>query len=143
MHVVPLVMITHVQLCVDFAKNGVDVTMLQRSPTYVMSVDKGMSMLVAGLYSETSPPTDLADRIAESNPKLVAKLFHKRIIPELAKADKDLLDGVKKAGFKSWLGPEDAGFLMSESASDYCSGGTLRGSGSGEGWRLLLLHGRI
>ena len=90
--------------------------MLQRSPTYVMSVDKGMNMLVGGLYSETSPPTDLADRIAESNPKLIAKLFHKRIIPELAKADKELLDGVKKAGFRSWLGPEDCGFLMSTSS---------------------------
>ena len=89
--------------------------MLQRSPTYVMSVDKGMGMLVAGLYSETSPPTDLADRIAESNPKLVAKLFHKRIIPELAQRESHRLDGIKKAGFKSWLGPEDSGFLMSAS----------------------------
>lgn len=76
-------------------------------------------MLVSGLYSETAPPTDLADRIAESNPKLVAKLFHKRIIPELAKADKELLEGIKKAGFKSWLGPEDSGFLMSEPSHPY------------------------
>lgn len=98
----------------DFAKNGADVTMLQRSPTYVMSVDNGMKMLVSGLYSETAPPTDLADRIAESNPKLIAKLFHKRIIPDIAKADKDLLEGIKKAGFRSWLGPEDCGFLMSK-----------------------------
>jgi cation diffusion facilitator CzcD-associated flavoprotein CzcO len=34
-----------VQISVDFAKNGVDVTMLQRSPTFVMSVSKGMPMM--------------------------------------------------------------------------------------------------
>jgi hypothetical protein len=39
-----------------------------------MSVDKGMNMLVSGLYSETAPPTDLADRIAESNPKYAVSL---------------------------------------------------------------------
>ncbi|ORY30774.1 hypothetical protein BCR39DRAFT_558455 [Naematelia encephala] len=99
-------------LCVDFAKNGVDVTMLQRSPTYVMSVSKGMEMIVSGLYGENTPPTDLADRIAESNPKVVAKLFHKRIIPRLAEADGELIAGLKKAGFNWWAGPENSGFLM-------------------------------
>ncbi|AFR97657.2 monooxygenase [Cryptococcus neoformans] len=99
-------------LCVDFAKNGADVTMLQRSPTYVMSVDKGMAMLVSGLYGPHAPSTDLSDRIAESNPKIIAKLFHKRLIPQLAEQDKEMLDGLKKAGFNSWLGPENAGFLM-------------------------------
>ncbi|WVR05558.1 hypothetical protein IAU60_002577 [Kwoniella sp. DSM 27419] len=99
-------------LCVDFAKNGADITMLQRSPTYVMSVDNGMEMLVSGLYGPKSPPTNLADRIAESNPKVVAKLFHKRIMPQIAKADSEMLEGLAKAGFKAWQGPEDSGFLM-------------------------------
>jgi len=56
----------------------------------------------------------LADRIAESNPKLVAKLYHKRIIPKLAEVDGELLNGLEKAGFKAWAGPEGSGFLMSE-----------------------------
>ena len=103
--------------------------MLQRSPTFVMSVQKGMPMMgalpsdgrrsklnhaVGGLYNEQAD-TDESDRIAESNPKLVAKLFHKRIIPKLAEADSDLLAGLEKAGFKTWAGPEDSGFLMSQS----------------------------
>ena len=69
---------------------------------------------VGGLYGENTPPTDLADRIAESNPKLVAKLYHKRLIPKLAEADSELLSGLEKAGFKAWAGPEGSGFLMSE-----------------------------
>ncbi|GFZ51133.1 hypothetical protein JCM24511_08891 [Saitozyma sp. JCM 24511] len=99
-------------ISVDFAKNGVDVTMLQRSPTFVMSVSKGMPMMVGGLYGENTPPTDEADRIAESNPKSVVKLFHKRIIKDLAEADADLLSGLKKAGFNAWSGPEGSGFIM-------------------------------
>lgn len=99
-------------ISVDFAQNGVKVTMLQRSPTFVMSVSKGMEMMVSGLYGENTPPTDLADRIAESNPKLVAKLYHKRIIPKLAEVDGELLSGLEKAGFKAWSGPEGSGFLM-------------------------------
>lgn len=69
---------------------------------------------MGGLYGENTPPTDLADHIAESNPKLVAKLYHKRLVPKLAEADKELLAGLKDAGFKSWKGPEDSGFLMSK-----------------------------
>jgi cation diffusion facilitator CzcD-associated flavoprotein CzcO len=34
-----------VQISVDFAQNGVDVTMLQRTPTFVMSVDKGQALM--------------------------------------------------------------------------------------------------
>jgi hypothetical protein len=69
---------------------------------------------VSGLYGENTPPTDLADRIAESNPKLVAKMYHQRIIPKLAQVDGKLLSGLEKAGFKAWSGPEGSGFLMSK-----------------------------
>lgn len=54
----------------------------------------------------------MADRIAESNPKHVVKLMHQRIIPKLAEADKDLLDGLAKAGFKTTQGPDGSGFIM-------------------------------
>ncbi|RSH90305.1 hypothetical protein EHS25_001639 [Saitozyma podzolica] len=99
-------------ICVDFAPNGVDVTMLQRSPTFVMSVDKGQEMIVGGLYGPNGPTTHVADRIAESNPKFVAKLFHKRIIQDLKVHDGKLLDGLASKGFKTWQGPDDSGFLM-------------------------------
>ena len=107
---------------------------------------------VGGLYGEHTPPTDLADRIAESNPKLVAKLYHKRIIPKLAEADADLLDGLAKAGFKTWSGPEGSGFLMSTSGPPSSVGiecfiqelaDENFTSGLGESRRVLLLHRRI
>lgn len=34
-----------------------------------------------------------------------------RIIPQLAEQDKDLLNGLKKAGFETTLGPDNSGFI--------------------------------
>lgn len=99
-------------ICVDMAKNGVDVTMLQRSPTFVMTVENGMNLMVSGLYNEKTPSIDLADKIAESNPKFIVKLFHKRLVKQLQVLDKDVLDGLTAAGFNHWVGPEDSGFIM-------------------------------
>jgi cation diffusion facilitator CzcD-associated flavoprotein CzcO len=36
----------------EFSENGADVTMLQRSPTYVIQANKGLTALLAGSYCE-------------------------------------------------------------------------------------------
>ncbi|KAK9350078.1 hypothetical protein V1523DRAFT_429419 [Lipomyces doorenjongii] len=99
-------------ISLDFYNNGADVTMLQRSPAFVMTVKNGMPILNGTLFSEQGPPTDLADRIAESTPKLIAKLFHQRLIPQVANLDADLLSGLANAGFKTTQGEDGSGFLM-------------------------------
>lgn len=67
---------------------------------------------VQGLYNERTPNIDVADRIGESMPKAVVKLMHKRLIPQIADADRELLDGLEKAGFVTTDGPEGSGFLF-------------------------------
>lgn len=99
-------------ICVDFAQNGVDVTMLQRTPTFVMSVDKGQAVMVSGLYNENMRSVDVQDRLGESNPKFVVKLFHKRLVKVLEDQDQELLAGLTAKGFKHWNGPEESGFIM-------------------------------
>lgn len=94
------------------AQNGVDVTMLQRSPTFIMTVENGMNKMVVPLYNETMGDVDAVDRVAESSPKFVVKLFHQRFIKELKVEDGELLDGLTRAGFKHWSGPDDSGFIM-------------------------------
>jgi cation diffusion facilitator CzcD-associated flavoprotein CzcO len=94
------------------AKNGVDVTMLQRSPTFVMTVENGMNLMVAPLYNENTPSVDVADRLAEANPKFVVKLFHQRLIRQLQVADGAVLAGLTAAGFNHWSGPDSSGFIM-------------------------------
>jgi len=99
-------------LSVDFANNGVDVTMLQRSPTFVMSIDDGMKMTVGRLFSEDTQDLDLADRMLEALPRSYGKLVHQRIIPDLMKADAAMISGLERGGFRWYPGPDASGFLL-------------------------------
>lgn len=62
-------------ISLDLVNNGADTTMLQRSPTYVMSVKNGMPMMMGNLFCEGGPEIELADKMAESTPKFVVKLM--------------------------------------------------------------------
>ncbi|KAI6105040.1 FAD/NAD(P)-binding domain-containing protein [Pisolithus croceorrhizus] len=99
-------------ICADYVDHGVDVTMVQRSSTYIMSVKEGMPRLTGGLYVENGPPTDIADRINASFPNFFLKLMHQRMVKDLAEADKDILDGLRRVGFKLNLGDEGSGPLQ-------------------------------
>lgn len=64
---------------------------------------------------------ETCDRIADSLPKQVGRLFHQRIVQHLAVEDKPVLDGLKRAGFKTYPGPDGTGwlFLAYEKAGGY------------------------
>lgn len=85
--------------------------MIQRTSTYIMSVEKGIPMLLSPLYVEGGPPVDFADRINASIPNAVMNELHKRVTVAIADADKDLLDGLHSVGFKTNFGEMGAGFL--------------------------------
>ncbi|KAI6115931.1 FAD/NAD(P)-binding domain-containing protein [Pisolithus sp. B1] len=61
------------------------------------------------LYSENGPPTDLADRLSLSFPNAIVKLLHQRVTRVVAEADKDILDGLRKVGFKLNMGEDGSG----------------------------------
>jgi len=85
--------------------------MIQRGPTYIMSTKNGMPVLLGGLYSENGPPVDIADRMNASFPNKFVKPVHQRLVKVIAEADKEILNGLKKRGFKLTLGEDDSGFL--------------------------------
>jgi len=94
----------------DFTRHGIDVTMYQRSPTYVVSA-KAIAGLLGGIYKEGTN-LEHADRVNASLTYTVTKLLHQRITPYFAQGvDKGILDGLNKVGFKTYLGPEDAGIF--------------------------------
>ncbi|TXT08771.1 hypothetical protein VHUM_02899 [Vanrija humicola] len=93
----------------DLVNKGVATTMLQRSPTFIMSIKNGLPLLEEGLAAHT---IDQADRMMDSVPKQVGRYFHQRIVRHLAEADKDILDGLKKVGFRTWPGIEGTGWLL-------------------------------
>ncbi|KAL6304078.1 FAD/NAD(P)-binding domain-containing protein [Sparassis latifolia] len=95
----------------DCSQHGLDVTMFQRSSTCVMSV-KAVRIMLAGLYTE-DVPTDYADLVTASYPLAVTRQLNKRVFPYLAEtADKEMLEGLKRVGFKTNLGPDNAGLLL-------------------------------
>ncbi|KAI5122701.1 hypothetical protein M0805_009754 [Coniferiporia weirii] len=96
----------------DHYQNGVDVTIYQRSSTYIMSTKKGMPLLFKDFFWEGAPPTDIADRLWASHPNKVLRLIHQRVTSDIAEADKELLAGLEKRGFRLDYGDDGSGFLM-------------------------------
>lgn len=96
----------------DFYEHGYDVTIVQRSSTYIMSSKAGIDVLLGGLYEEGGPDTEDADLIFMSIPNAMLKRMHMDATKEIARRDADLLAGLEKAGFKVDNGPDDAGFFM-------------------------------
>lgn len=73
-------------VCADLAKHGVDVTMVQRSPTHIMS-NASIRRAIA-LYAEDGPPTDIADRLTASLQTPLAITLSTGIVEENKANDK-------------------------------------------------------
>lgn len=65
-------------------------------------------------------PVEVADRIADGYPRLVTRVLAKRATAYLAAADAELLAGLKRAGFRTWPGPDGTGFMTRELARGRC-----------------------
>ncbi|KAF9889709.1 hypothetical protein FE257_007015 [Aspergillus nanangensis] len=94
----------------NFYENGAaSVTLLQRSGTYVITAEKGVFMMHEGLHDEHGPPTEEADLVAESLPLAVQFALNVHFTSKVAKAEKGVLDGLRKAGFELDFGVDGAG----------------------------------
>ncbi|WP_196775315.1 flavin-containing monooxygenase [Rhodococcus opacus] len=85
----------------DLWEQGVsEVTLVQRSGTYVCSIDKGFGYYLEGLYDHTGPSVEDADLIQASNPYFLVGQLHREATRHIAEnLDRDLLDGLRKVGF--------------------------------------------
>ncbi|KAG6839710.1 hypothetical protein C0991_012404 [Blastosporella zonata] len=97
-------------ICVDYFEQGVDVTMYQRGPTYIMSTSNGWKVLMGGVYSEGGLPTEIADRLNASFPHHFNVGLAQRSTKAIAELDKDLLDGLRARGFLLTDGIQGTGF---------------------------------
>ncbi|OLL26601.1 putative indole-3-pyruvate monooxygenase [Neolecta irregularis DAH-3] len=93
-------------------EQGVEVTMVQRSSTYVMSSMHGIKILFQGLYEEGGPPTEDADLVFASIPIPVMAKLHQIKTKEIAELDKEILHNLEKVGFKYDMGIDGSGFFM-------------------------------
>ncbi|KAL5333728.1 hypothetical protein BJX70DRAFT_47671 [Aspergillus crustosus] len=96
----------------DYHENGYEVTIIQRSSTCVISSDSIVNIALKGLYEENGPPVDDADIFFYSIPAEQFKAQQKKLTKVQNDQDRELLEGLAKAGFNVDQGPDGAGLLM-------------------------------
>src|SRR5450432_4451848 len=91
----------------DLYSGGTDVTLVQRSPTLIVSIEPSAQLVYAPYNEGTLDDNDL---IATSMPLLVARKSHAMVTEHAKRLDKGLLDGLARAGFKLDFGEDDTGW---------------------------------
>jgi cation diffusion facilitator CzcD-associated flavoprotein CzcO len=94
----------------DLHAHGAAVTMVQRSPTCVISLVPGGTMVYA-LYSE-GPPVEDVDLITAAIPYPVLQSSYQWLTRRTCELDRDLLDGLHAVGFETDFEPDLTGFHM-------------------------------
>ena len=89
--------------------HGADVTMIQRSKTYVVSLKEAQS--VYAIYSEGIPIDD-CDLLATSFPYPVLQRSYQISTAQGREVDRALLDALEKRGFRLHFGEDETGFQM-------------------------------
>ncbi|KAK5327269.1 hypothetical protein LTR93_002653 [Exophiala xenobiotica] len=80
------------------AADMASVTMVQRSPTYVLPAEYYTKVQNMSYNPET--PTELADQMGLTNPLALSRLVSMFILNGMAKAEPERFDDLEKAGFK-------------------------------------------
>jgi cation diffusion facilitator CzcD-associated flavoprotein CzcO len=93
----------------DLHSSGAHVTLIQRSPTYVVSIREAQR--VYALYAEGIPIDD-CDLIATAMPYPVLRDAYQLSTAVSREADRALLEGLTSRGFRLTFGDDDTGFQM-------------------------------
>jgi cation diffusion facilitator CzcD-associated flavoprotein CzcO len=91
----------------DLYSSGAEVTMVQRSSTLVVSIEPSAQLVYTPYNEGTLEDNDL---IATSMPLQVARKSHAITCQKSKELDKDLLDGLARAGFKLDFGEDNTGW---------------------------------
>ncbi|KZW00706.1 hypothetical protein EXIGLDRAFT_695199 [Exidia glandulosa HHB12029] len=114
---------------------GVDVTIYQRSSTYVMGADTGFPVVHKDLYVEGGPTADRGDRLLNSFPNHLLALLHQRVTKEIRALDIEIIQALERVGFQCNDGPEGTGFwlnALSRGGGYYLDVGTSAKIASGD-----------
>jgi len=95
----------------DLYESGADVTMVQRSSTYIMSQEFGIPALFGANFVESGPPTEYADLMASGTPWPRVLELAVEGTKATAALDADLLAALDAVGFKRNDGPGGTGLM--------------------------------
>lgn len=99
------------ELAHDLWEQGADVTMLQRSTTYVVSFEANHKYWNPLFTEDMVYPPDFADQMAYSLPSKRTDEVLKELVKIAAQDDKELLDRLEAVGFKLNWGPDGTGII--------------------------------
>src|SRR3954452_8989716 len=91
----------------DLHSSGAHVTLFQRSSTLVVSIEPSAQLVYAPYNEGTLEDNDL---IATSMPLAVARKSHAMTTEKSKQLDKELLEGLERAGFKLDFGEDNTGW---------------------------------
>lgn len=96
----------------DFAHQGIDITLLQRSPTYVMSlihsVPRGIGNYAPNARDDRANLEEI-DRLFFAMSTGPGEELARRNAKELEQLNRDLLEGLNAKGFRTWRGQRGTG----------------------------------
>ena len=95
----------------DLFESGAEVTLLQRSSTYIMSQKFGIPAVFGALYFEGALPTEYADLLNAAFPWPLVEQFAVDQTRAIAEMDHELLEGLKSVGFELNFGPDGGGLM--------------------------------
>jgi cation diffusion facilitator CzcD-associated flavoprotein CzcO len=93
----------------DLHASGAEVTLIQRSPTYIVSLKEAQS--VYAIYNEGIPIAD-CDLLATATPYPLLVRAYQLSTAASREADQALLEGLAGRGFRLDFGDDDTGFQM-------------------------------
>ncbi|VUC36501.1 unnamed protein product [Clonostachys rosea] len=96
----------------DCSRRGIDVTLLQRSPTYIMSLTHSVPRNIGNYAPDADlnrPDLEEQDRLFFATPVGPGEELSRRNANVLAGLDKELLDGLNARGLRTWLGQRGTG----------------------------------
>ncbi|MCA1453129.1 NAD(P)/FAD-dependent oxidoreductase [Bradyrhizobium sp. BRP22] len=91
----------------DLYSSGASVTLVQRSPTLVVSIEPSAQLVYAPYNDGTLDDNDL---IAMSMPLKLGRKSHAMVTEKSKALDKDLLEGLARVGFKLDYGEDNTGW---------------------------------
>jgi cation diffusion facilitator CzcD-associated flavoprotein CzcO len=91
----------------DLCSSGAEVTLVQRSPTLIVSIEPSAQLVYAPYNDGTLEDNDL---IATSMPLRLARKSHAMTTEKSKELDRELLEGLARAGFKLDFGEDNTGW---------------------------------
>jgi cation diffusion facilitator CzcD-associated flavoprotein CzcO len=96
----------------DCSRRGIDVTLLQRSPTYVMSLTHSVPRILGGYKPDVDgnrPSLEEQDRLFFATPTGPGEEHGRRNAKILEDLDRPLLDALNAKGLRTWRGQRNTG----------------------------------